>query len=282
MNIRIALLGVAAGLLLAVASSTPAQQGAASGRLYALDCGRIDFKDLAIFSDTGDYDGKAGSIPVPCYVIRHPKGLLLWDAGLGDQLVGHPAPATPNGIQLRADTALTAQLKTLGLTPGDFTYIAFSHFHLDHTGNANLFARATWIINQSELDWATGKSPPPIVDMKTLSAYKTAKTRMIAGDEDVFGDGSVRILKTPGHTPGHQALMLKLTKSGTVILSGDLYHFRSDRTRGLVMTANTDRAATLASFNRIEALVKNAHARLIIQHDPQDFAAFPKFPAYLD
>jgi len=180
---------------------------------------------------------------------------------------------------------VTTQLQQAGLTAANVTFVAFSHFHADHTGNANLFAGSTWIINRDELAWATGTpgpQPPGIVDPATFSAYKTAKTKVIDGDYDVFGDGTVRILKAPGHTPGHQVLLLRLKKSGAVILAGDLYHFRHDREARLVMTVNTQRADSLASFDRIEKLAHNTHARLIVQHDPEDFKSLPKFPAYLD
>jgi glyoxylase-like metal-dependent hydrolase (beta-lactamase superfamily II) len=251
-------------------------------RLYALDCGRADFKDMGFFSDTGEYDGKPGTVIAPCFVIRHPKGTLLWDTGLGDKIgevKGGMDPAP--GIHVQVDTTLADQLKAIGLAAADITYVAFSHFHFDHTGNANAFAASTWIVNKAELAWASGSGSPAVAP-DSFSAVKTAKTQMIDGDHDVFGDGTVRILKAPGHTPGHQALMLKLKKSGTVILSGDLYHTRDNRKLSRVPMVNTDRADTLASMNRIEKIVANTKARFVIQHDAGDFKALPKFPAYLE
>jgi glyoxylase-like metal-dependent hydrolase (beta-lactamase superfamily II) len=258
-----------------------------SVRLYAFDCGRIDFKDMAFFSDTGEYDGKSGSLVDPCFLVRHPKGMLLWDTGLGDALFGRNDPANESGVSVRVHVRLLDRLKSIGIAPSDVTYVAFSHFHLDHTGNANAFMGSTWIINQAELDWALGAATPPVVDLKTFSAYRAVKTQMISGDFDVFHDGTVRILKAPGHTPGHQVLLLKLAKSGPVLLSGDLYHQRSDRPRvgetgGRVMPGNTSRAESLASVDRVETILKNTRARLVIQHDPDDFKSLPVSPAYLD
>jgi N-acyl homoserine lactone hydrolase len=249
-------------------------------RLYTLDCGHLEFKDLSFFSDTGEYDGgKSGVIAVPCFVIRHPKGILVWDTGL--------SPAFPKGVNAAGvsgaiDVPVEKQLAQIGMTPADVSYLAFSHLHSDHTGNANLFKSATWILNKTELAWAVNGGSGTPVEVSTFSAYKGAKTRMIDADYDVFGDGSVRILKTPGHTPGHQVLMLKLQKAGTVILAGDLYHFRADRASRLVPLFNTDRAQTLASFDRLERIARNTHARVVIEHDPEDFKALPKFPAYLN
>ncbi|MBS0367308.1 MAG: N-acyl homoserine lactonase family protein [Proteobacteria bacterium] len=252
-------------------------------RLYALDCGHASFTDMGFFSDTGEYAGQSGAIADPCFLIRHPKGTLLWDTGLGDKLAANPAGLDPEpGVHLSVPVTLVGQLAALGLTPADVTYVAFSHFHFDHTGNANLFGASNWIVNKAELAAALGPNPPSAVDPALISAYKTAKTRQIDGDLDVFGDGSVTILKAPGHTPGHQVLELKLAKAGVVVLSGDLYHQRRSRAERLVPPFNSSRADTLASMDRIERIVKNTHARFVIQHDAADFAALPKFPAYLD
>jgi N-acyl homoserine lactone hydrolase len=254
-------------------------------KLYTLDCGRIELKDMALFSDTGEYDGKAGKVVATCFVVRHPKGILLWDTGLGDKIA-----ATPEGVDIFGGAAhetvpitLVDQLKTLGLEPKDVTYVAFSHLHADHVGNANLFAAAsTWIVNRKEMAWATATPTPSGVDPELFSSYKSAKVKTIGGDYDVFGDRSVRILKAPGHTPGHQVLAVELKKSGTVILSGDLYHLHENRAFRRVPPGNDSRAETLASFDRIEKIIANTRARFVVQHDPADFAAMPKFPKYLD
>jgi N-acyl homoserine lactone hydrolase len=251
-------------------------------RLYTLDCGRAELKDMASFSDTGEYDGKPGAIAVACFVIQHPKGTLVWDTGMGDSLAEKKDGVDNGGIHMTVSVTLAGQLKALGLAPSDVTYVAFSHFHFDHTGNANLFSNSTWILNQSELNWALGTPTPSGVVPAVFSSYKAAKTNMINGDFDVFGDGSVRILRTPGHTPGHQCLELQLKKTGTVILSGDLYHLRDNHTYGRVPDFNFNRADTLASMERIERIIKNTGARLVVQHDLDDFKAMPKFPAYLE
>ena len=270
--------------LLSVIVATPvsAAEPVKEVRLYALDCGRAEFKDMGFFSDTGEYEGKPGAIAVPCFLVRHAKGTLLWDTGLGDKLSeSKDGVERAGGIRLRVTVTLAEQLKALSLTPADVTHVAFSHFHFDHTGNANLLGPSIWIINNAELNWALSTPPPFGVDPTTFSAYKSSKTQMIDGDHDVFGDGSVRILKAPGHTPGHQVLEIKLRKSGTVILSGDLYHTRDNRKYRRIPTINFERADTLASIDRIEKIVTNTKARLVVQHDMGDFRALPKFPDYL-
>ena len=250
-------------------------------RLYALDCGRIDFRDLSSFSDTGEYDGKSGYIVVPCFLVRHPHGTLMWDTGLGDRVPRETNTGANTGVRMSVEMPLGRQLAAIGLQPAKITYLAFSHLHLDHTGNANAFASATWILNRAELAWATTDPAPFAVVPASFSAYRTAKVKMIDGDYDVFGDGTVRILKAPGHTPGHEVLMLRLKRAGVVILAGDLYHMRTDRQFRRVPLFNVSRADTLASYDRIERIVRNTNARLIIQHDPDDFQSLPKFPLYL-
>lgn len=270
-------------LFMGLSVGRPCLAAAAELRLYVLDCGHATFQDMGGFSDTGEYDGVAGEIAAPCFLIRHPKGNLLWDAGLGDHY-NYPkegSDAAP-GVHVTVPVTLLAQLKSLDLTPKSINFIAFSHLHWDHTGNANEFPDSTWILNKSELAAALTLPPPGGVLPETWSAYKGAKNETIEGDYDVFGDGTVMILRTPGHTPGHQVLKLKLQKSGTVILSGDLYHLRANRTFKRVPVYNVNRADTLASMSRVETIIKNTRGRLIVQHDPNEFQALPKPPEYLD
>jgi len=270
-------------LVLGLDTARPGMAAVADLRLYVLDCGHATFKDMGGFSDTGEYDGLAGEIAVPCFLIRHPKGDLLWDAGLGDHY-NYPkegSDAAP-GVHVTVPVTLLAQLQSLDLAPKNINFIAFSHLHWDHTGNANEFPDAVWIMNKTELAAALTLPPPGGVLPETWNVYKNAKTETIEGDYDVFGDGTVMILRTPGHTPGHQVLKLTLKKSGTVILSGDLYHLRGNRVFKRVPVYNANRADTLASMNRVEAILKNTHGRLILQHDPREFQALPMPPAYLD
>lgn len=254
-----------------------------SVRLYALDCGHIDFKDMGFFSDTGEYDGKPGSVVATCWVIQHPKGVLVWDTGLPDKMAEAKGgvDAAP-GIHVTIEKTMASQLDAIGIKAADVTYVAFSHLHFDHTGNAAAFAASTWIMNKAEIAWASATPPPAPVNPDSFSAFKAAKNQMIDGDYDVFGDGTVRILKAPGHTPGHQVLLVKLKKAGAVLLSGDLWHFRDNRKFGRVPMVNTERADTLASIQRIEKIIANTKAKLIIQHDPQDFKALDKAPAFLE
>ena len=281
-----ALRRIACGLLLCLPfTSATFAHGAPTSpdiRLYVLDCGHLAFQDMGMFDDSGASDGKPGAMSAPCFLIMHPKGILLWDTGLGDAIAAHPhgielAP----GIRATVRVTLVSQLARLGLKPSDIDYLAFSHWHEDHTGNANLFGKATWILQRREMDAASGHTPPPFEPLGPVSAWRTAPKRIVDGDADVFGDGTVHLLLMPGHTPGHQALEVHLAHAGYVLLSGDLYHSRENRRFRRVPRINTDRAATLASMDRFEAIAARDHARVVIQHDPRDIALLPRFPDYL-
>ena len=251
-------------------------------RLYVLDCGRLEFQDLGPFSDTGEYDGHAGSLAEPCFLVRHPKGNLLWDSGLGDKYAGHPEGVNLPAYRAVVRKTLEGQLKDLRLAFADIDYFAFSHAHADHLGNADKLGSATWIVNPKELAWAQSTPAPPRTNAALLAARKPENTLPISGDFDVFGDGTVRILAAPGHTPGHQILLVNLLKQGAILLSGDLYHTRENREARRMPVFNVSRADTLASMDRIERILRNARARLIIQHSMDDFDSLPHAPEYLD
>jgi glyoxylase-like metal-dependent hydrolase (beta-lactamase superfamily II) len=276
---------VAAGAA-AKSSTAPASppQSVTSPRLYAADCGSIHISDMSGFSDLGELDGQTRDFIVPCFIIAHPQGVLIWDAGLGDALVAQKEGVDHGPFHLSATKTLASQLEAIGLAPADVKYVAFSHMHFDHTGNAGMFPAATWLMNRMELAWALSDPSPFGVSHENLALAekKSVKADLFVGDRDVFGDGSVRILSAPGHTPGSAVLLLKLEKAGNVVLSGDLYHTPDNLQHHRVPAFNTSRAETLASFDRVDALVKRNKARLVIQHSPAHFAKLPAFPAYLE
>ncbi|WP_233583176.1 N-acyl homoserine lactonase family protein [Corallococcus sp. CA053C] len=266
-----------------VPSEAPGGASLPEVRLYALDCGHIDVKDMGFFADHSPPGGSPGELVVPCFLIQHPRGTLLWDTGLSDALAKQSGGAEdPVGNRLRLETSLGAQLTRLGLTPANVRYVGFSHLHADHAGNANAFTSSTWLLQRREFDWATQTPVPLGVDPGVFSTWRDAKVQLLDGDFDVFGDGSVRIISTPGHTPGHQSLMLRLRHAGTRVLSGDLCHTRENWVRHGVPAFNTSREDTLSSITRVEALLKDSQGHFIVQHAPEDFQALPAFPAALE
>lgn len=250
--------------------------------LYAMECGRAHLEDADAFADDGSFKGVKRDLVDPCYLIRHPSGDLLWDAGLPDALHDQPKGADFGGILVTVPVTLQSQLKALGLGFGDIEYYSISHSHFDHVGNANALApTATFLVDKEERDWMFREEARK--DAQSFALYnqlENAKTTLIEGDGDfdVFGDGSVKLIATPGHTPGHRVLLVNLPQSGPVLLAGDMYHLAESRERRTVPRFNTDRAQTLASMDKVEGILAETHARLVRQHVPEDFAALPKFP----
>ena len=251
-------------------------------RLYAIDCGRLDYANMDGFSDADDYAGKDGSLVVPCFLVRHGNDWLLWDTGVGDRIAALPNGEMKQGARFSLQRTLASQLAAIGLTPDSIKYVGLSHLHADHSGNIGLFPHAVFLVAAAELPWARSTPTPEGVEAPLVAPLEHARIETFEKDRDVFGDGSVRILKAPGHTPGHCMLLLRLPKSGPVLITGDLFHQRRSLKERLVPRVNTSRADTLASINRFEGLVKATGARVVIPHERQDFQALPAFPGFLE
>jgi glyoxylase-like metal-dependent hydrolase (beta-lactamase superfamily II) len=242
-------------------------------RLYVLDCGRIN---VANGDSMGFKPGElaTANMVTPCFLIVHPKGTLMWDTGeIPDSaFVKGVSPATQGAFTV--DRPLLPQLAAIGYTPADITYLALSHYHGDHVANANAFASSTWIVQRGDRDaiFASRPANPPrlgaVADPAFFTELAKSKTIVLKGeDHDVFGDGTVMIKFTPGHTPGHQSLFLKLRKTGPVLLSGDLYHYPEEITYKRLPPFDVDKEQTAKSRAMIENFVKKNHAQLWIQHD---------------
>ena len=243
-------------------------------KLYTLDCGRFDIADGDEFADDGSMKGVPQTLVVPCFLIRHPAGDLLWDTGLPEALADLPDGTDSYGEHLSMRRKLASQLAQLGLGPADIEYVSLSHMHADHAGNAGLFARATWIVDKDERDamfsaGARGNARA----FANYGALESARTALIEGDAnyDVFGDGTVVIHQAPGHTPGHCVLLVRLPH-GALLLAGDMWHLAASQSRRLVPRFNTDRAQTLLSMGKVEALARDSNARIVRQHVPADIA----------
>jgi N-acyl homoserine lactone hydrolase len=243
-------------------------------KLFQLVGGSILVKKLEVFSQDTTYTGQSKQFTDAYYVISHPKGNLMWDAGLPEQLVMPEPYDEPSGVyRIQRPDSLVNQLKSISFKIEDFQYFAMSHSHFDHTGHANYMKNATWIVQENEYNSVLGDS----LAQKDVSVYALKKTKKIKGDYDVFGDGTVVIKYTPGHTIGHQALYVEVSGlEKPILLTGDLYHFEENRTNKGVPSFNYDVKQTLESMEKFETFAKEKNAEVIIQHSPKDFEKLGK------
>jgi N-acyl homoserine lactone hydrolase len=286
---------VAAGLLvgllgagLAVASRPAKAQSAAPGlRLYVMDGGSIIIDAPEKFGLTRE-QVKNSNMSCPVYLIVHPRGTLLFDTGLGDRyagrpfneaVLGDPPELPPLASFVLVTKTVKSQLDAIGYPPSKIDYLALSHPHVDHIGNTNDFAGSTFLVHQGDYDMMFG---PGVKVNPAYAALKNSKTKIIEGDYDVFGDGTVVLKFTPGHTPGHQSLYLKLARTGSVVLSGDLYHYPEDLTLNAMPDREKGPGVTEASRKALDAFLKQAGAQLWIGHDINFFSKQKHSPEYYD
>jgi glyoxylase-like metal-dependent hydrolase (beta-lactamase superfamily II) len=251
-------------------------------RLYVFDCGVIKGLDPALFNFKRE-EVKTIDFAVPCYLIVDPRGTLMWDVGVIPDSAfkddGQPVTQGPS----TATRTLKSQLAEIGYSPEDITYLAHSHYHGDHIANSNEFAGSTWLVRPVERDAMFADKPPALVDPKVYDQLRNAQTVLITKDEyDVFGDGKVIIKSAPGHTPGHQVVILRLKKTGNVMLAGDLYHYPEERGSGRVPTFEYNKAQSLASRAMIEDYCKRTKTQLWIEHDYLGNAKLKKSPKYYE
>jgi N-acyl homoserine lactone hydrolase len=264
---------VAAGLFSAAASA----QTKGVDKLYILNCGEGVAGDISRWSP-GVNVGKSMDFVDNCYLIHHAQGgWMVWDTGVTDAVAAMPngqAPADPRATHWRRPKTLASQLEALGVKPAEIKFVAVSHTHPDHIGNVELFPQSMLLVQKAEYEW-----PTPLGVGRFKPEHPVTK---LEGDHDVFGDGSVTILSTPGHTPGHQSLLVKLPKTGALVLSGDAVHFKSNWENRGVPSANFDKEKTLASMQRIADTLAKENAQLWINHDKAQRDTLKMAPDYYE
>ena len=258
-NLTIRLVALAAFANLAVSASAQMKSGV--DKLYIINCGEGVAGDISRWSP-GVNVGKSMDFVDNCYLIHDTQGWLLWDTGIADAVAAMPdgqAPANPGATHWRRPKTLTSQLDQLGVKPADIKFVAISHTHGDHIGNVEMFPQSMLLVQKAEYEWPASSG---------VGRFKPEHpVTKLEGDYDVFGDGSVTIIATPGHTPGHQSLLVKLPKTGAVLLSGDAVHFKDNWDNRRVPSINTDKDKTLASMQRMAEVLAKEKAQLWINHD---------------
>ena len=266
--------------LAAVAASFTASSHAQSQpgleRLYILNCGEGVAGDISRWSP-GVNEGKSMDFVDSCYLLKHSQGWLLWDTGVADAIAAMPdgqRPADPRATHWRRPKTLASQLEQLGVKPSDIKYVAVSHSHPDHIGNIEMFPHTMLLVQKAEYEWLGPNNAPRFKPEHPVTKLE--------GDKDVFDDGSITIISTPGHTPGHQSLVVKLPKTGALLLSGDAVHFQSNWDNRRVPAINIGQEQTRTSMQRIADILAKEKATLWINHDKAQRDTLKMAPEYYD
>ena len=281
-RLTIVLLSAVTALAVAAPEAQSPRPAVTSPRIYVFEAGNIRGLDPKLFNFTREQLKEVDFVNI-AYLIVHPKGTVMFDTGAlpDSHFKGDGAPIT-EGI-MSASKPLKPQLAAAGYSPADVTYLVMSHYHSDHTANANDFASATWIVQKAERDFMMADKPQGIIQPDHYSALRKAKTRVLDNEDlDVFGDGTVVVMSTPGHTPGHQVLFVRLAKHGPVLLAGDLYHYPEERTTGKIPTFEFNADQSRASRQKVETFVKQNKAELWLEHDIATHAKLQKAPAFIE
>ena len=273
-TIGLALLLLSGALTIVLAQAQSEKPGVE--KLYILDCGQGVAGDISRWSP-GINEGKSMNFVDSCYLIKHAQGWFLWDTGVPDQVAAMPdglVPADPKATTWRRPKTLAGQLDQLGLKPAEIKAMAVSHTHPDHIGNVEMFPTAMLYVQKAEYEWPGANNQPRFKPEHPVTKLQ--------GDGDVFGDGSVSILSTPGHTPGHQSLLVRLPKTGAILLSGDAVHFGDNWQNRQVPSMNIDKEQTLASMQKIADTLAKEKAQLWINHDKAQRDGLKMSPEFYD
>ncbi len=257
-------------------------------KLYRLDCGHSLANDESVWTP-GENVGRHIEFSSTCWLIKHGSEWLLWDTGVPEATLNDPRgwSTLPKLIVYHLDKSLTDQLAENGLKPGDIDRVAISHTHGDHIGNMALFPDSTVVLQRAEYTWIHSPNGPNDNVNQLMALARTLlgtpkNLRLIDGDTDVFGDGSVTLVSTPGHTPGHQSLLVHLRNSGFIILSGDVVHLQENFEKDIVPSLNTSKAESIASMKRVRQLMATYKATLFINHDKSQTDKLRLIPAFYD
>jgi glyoxylase-like metal-dependent hydrolase (beta-lactamase superfamily II) len=277
---------MAAALMLAAGAASAQSQDI---KLYVFTSGSLGGFPKAALQIGGQ--GNIDWAPVSFYVLRHPKGNVIFDTGNNDKTIADPdgwwGPLAKGfGLKMTKDDAMAAQLAKIGMKVEDIKYVVVGHMHLDHGGNVSQFPNATHVVQDDEMKAAwwpdVGYSiyyiPGDFADTKKYNMIR------LKGDFDLFNDGTFRVIRAPGHTPGSQFAVVKLPKSGSIILTSDVVYLAESLDKNLIppIPGTFNPTAMYEGYARIRHIRDVEGAKIFYGHDPEVFKATKKAPEFYD
>jgi len=249
-------------------------------RLYSLDAGLIESSDFSMWSPSVEA-GTYGELSVRSYLVVHPGGVLLWDSGIADAIAAHPdGERIADTIVFRVPTTLESQLESIGRDAAAVDLIGLSHMHIDHVGNLDQFPATRVVMQRDEYEAAYGPHAEQLTYLtEAYASLDRGRIDTVVGEHDVFGDQTVVMTPLPGHTPGHQGLLVRLREAGPILLAGDIAYSAVDYERSAVRAGNVDLEASRASIEKAKALERDRGATVWLHHDLHAQRALPTAPA---
>jgi N-acyl homoserine lactone hydrolase len=254
-------------------------QAGTAQRLWALDSPSFVTRRGNLAVGVSNPEGLE-RIPAPSYLIQHARGLIVFDTGLAPEAASDPDPfygpflREVAKLEYAESQRLDRQIEALGFALSDVTHVIASHLHLDHIGGLHLFPDAQLLVGRGELGYACWPDPAHagLYQRDRLDALRARRWREVDGDLDLFGDGGIVLLDTPGHSPGELSLLIRLPGQN-IILSGDTVHLRDGYEQALNYCLDYDSLAARRSMRRLQSLSSSLEAQVWIGHDPGDWAA---------
>ncbi len=248
-------------------------------RLIAMEGGTVTMKESHLMVGGSE---RQRVLPIPMFLIEHPDGLVLFDTGCNPKVAVDPVAcwgkiASYLGVRMSPEQAVDEQIKLHGYKPQDVKYVVVSHLHLDHSGGLALFPQAKFFIMKGELNYAYWPDRSARASFKLEDLLPTRRFDWVelSDDTDLLGDGSLVMIKTPGHTPGHASLLIRFAHRHPLLITGDAAHIRAQLESFAPMPADFDQRLAIASLKRIKEVSEREGAQVWVMHDPDDWAELP-------
>src|SRR5438128_7078924 len=248
-------------------------------QIYALCVGYLELDRASMLSDLTP--GMPWTVPVSSYLVVHPQGRLLFDTGVHCQTltdpIGRMGEERARRIRIRSQVGddVVSQLARAGLQPDDITYVVNSHLHFDHCGGNEFFPHATFFVQRAELEAARRPGGVPSYSPSPIDFEHALDYRMIDGEHDVFGDGSVVLIPTYGHTPGHQSMVLRTGNSPQMVCAADACYTRENMDRDVLPNVLWNASVMRDSLATLRKLRDQGGATMFYGHDPAQWDAIP-------